>query len=96
VYGLENELSPPAGGRLTLHTNNSLASVQLGRSFSSLQNLLNPGSNKRIQFITKRVSKHGMNHQTLAPEESLLSNSFSPIDDLVRNDEMSRNDFFPQ
>jgi hypothetical protein len=75
---------------LTLHTDDSLASVKFGRSLGILQDLFDSRCNKGIQFITEWVAEHGMNDQSLSSEEGLLPDTLGSIDDLIRNYEMSR------
>ena len=60
------------------------------------ENLCDSGSDKLVQLVAEWVSEHRMNDQTLAPEESLLSNAFGPVNDLVWNDEVSWSDLLPE
>lgn len=70
--------------------------MELWRSFSLLQNLLDSRSNKSVQLVTERVTKHGVNDQSLSPEESIHPDALGSVDDLVRDDEMSRFNLFSE
>lgn len=61
-----------------------------------LEDLCDSGSDKLVQLVAEWVSEHRMNDQTLAPEESLLSNAFGPVNDLVRDDKVPRSYLFPE
>ena len=60
------------------------------------QNLLDTRGDKRIELVREWISKHGMNHHTLSSEERIVSDPLCSVDDLIRNDEMSRSDFLSQ
>lgn len=76
--------------RLTLHTDYGLVGVKLGRSLSSLQDLLHSRRNKLVQFLAERVPEHRMYDQSLSSEESIFPDTFGSIDDLIRDYEMPR------
>jgi hypothetical protein len=70
--------------------------VELWRSFSLLQDFLDSRSNKSVQLVTERITKHGVNDQSLSPKESIHPDALGSIDDLVRDDEMSRFNLFSE
>jgi hypothetical protein len=80
---------------LTFHADDSLASVKRDVT-SLLEDLCDSRSNKLVQLVAEWVSEHRMNDQTLAPEESLLSDTFGPVDDLVWNDKVPWSDLLPE
>jgi hypothetical protein len=80
----------------TLHADNGLSGVHFNPTPCLRQYHLHPRPNKLIQLITKRIPKHRMHHESIAPEERILPNSLRPVNDLVWNDEIARSDLFAE
>lgn len=69
--------------------------MQLNPTLRILQDLLHLWPYQSIQLVTKRISKHRMNHHSQPSEERILPDPFGSINDLIGDDEMSRSDIFP-
>ena len=81
----------------TFHADYGLASVQSHRpTLDLLQDLLHLRCHKLVQLGAEWISQHGMSHDPEASEECVFPDTFGPIDDLIRDDEMTRSDLFAQ
>lgn len=81
---------------LTLHADDRLVSVQLRSALGALEDFLDSRRDKLVELVAERVAKHRMHHQAFTTEECVLSDTLGSVDDLARDDKVSRGDLFAQ